>query len=148
MADTESDGKGLRCVIVTPERALVDEPADFIALPLYDGEIGILRGRAPLVGRLGCGELRIRTENRTQHFFVDGGFVQVRDNVVSVLTARAERASEIKVEKANEVLKAALAPASDRSPEERLKAQERARAQLRVAEHAGAAPSHGQEGHG
>ena len=50
----------LRCVVVTPERAVLDEPADFVALPMYDGELGVLPGRAPLIGRLGCGELRIR----------------------------------------------------------------------------------------
>ena len=92
---TATATKGLRCVIVTPERALLDEPADFVALPLYDGELGILLDRAPLVGRLGFGELRIRRGNETKRFYVDGGFVQVRANVVSVLTARAIPVSEI-----------------------------------------------------
>ena len=73
----------LQCVVVTPERALLDEPADFVALPLYDGELGVLPGRAPLIGRLGFGELRIRKGDQTQRFYVDGGFVQVRDNVVT-----------------------------------------------------------------
>ena len=53
MATATPPARQLRCVIVTPERALFDEPADFVALPLYDGEIGFLPGRAPLVGRLG-----------------------------------------------------------------------------------------------
>src|SRR5262249_446264 len=66
-----------------------DEPVDFVALPLYDGELGILPGRAPMIGRLGYGELRIRQGNRTLYFYIDGGFAQVADNVVSVLTNRA-----------------------------------------------------------
>ena len=147
MAHSETGGKQLRCVVVTPEHALIDEAADFVALPLYDGEIGILPGRAPLVGRLGCGELRIKRGTHTDYFFVDGGFVQVRDNVVSVLTPRARKASEIKEAAAAQDLRAALAPAPGKPPEERLKAQERARAQLRVARHAAGAPL-GQEGHG
>ena len=51
-------------MVVTPERALLDEPADFVALPMYDGELGVLPGRAPLIGRLGYGELRIRAARR------------------------------------------------------------------------------------
>ena len=147
MAHTETVVKTLRCVVVTPEHALVDEEAEFVALPLYDGEIGICPGRAPLVGRLGCGELRIRRGDRTEYFFVDGGFVQVRDNVVSVLTSRARKASEIKEQTAVQDLRAALAPAPGKPPEERHKAQERARAQLRVVRHAAGTPL-GQEGHG
>ena len=147
MAHTETGGRTLRCVVVTPEHALVDETATFVALPLYDGEIGIAPGRAPLVGRLGCGELRIRRGALTDYYFVDGGFVQVRDNVVSVLTPRARKGSEIREAAAAQDLRAALAPAPGKPPEERLKSQERARAQLRVARHA-AGTSLGQEGHG
>ena len=36
------DSHTLQCVVVTPERAVLDEPADFVALPMYDGELGIL----------------------------------------------------------------------------------------------------------
>jgi F-type H+-transporting ATPase subunit epsilon len=126
----------LQCVVVTPERALLDEPADFVALPLYDGELGVLPGRAPLVGRLGYGELRIRRGDRTEQFFVDGGFVQVHHDVVTVLTARALRASEIDVAAATQALQAALAPAATpQAQEAQLRAQERARSQLRVARH-------------
>jgi F-type H+-transporting ATPase subunit epsilon len=91
MADT----KTLQCVVVTPERTVVDEPADFVAVPLYDGELGVLPKRAPLIGKLGCGELRIRHGNKSERVFVDGGFAQVRDDVVTILTARAMRAADI-----------------------------------------------------
>ena len=73
----------LRCVVVTPDRALLDQTADFVALPMYDGELGVLRGRSPLIGRLGCGELRIRKGKEVQRFFVDGGFAQIKDTVRS-----------------------------------------------------------------
>ena len=77
-------------MVVTPERAVLDEAVDFVALPMYDGELGVLPGRAPLIGRLGYGELRIRRGEETQRFFIDGGFAQVRANVVTVLTPRAD----------------------------------------------------------
>jgi F-type H+-transporting ATPase subunit epsilon len=102
MAHNEASAAGaaLRCVVVTPERAVLDEPSDFVALPLYDGELGILPGRLPLIGRLGFGEMRLVRGQQTQRYYVDGGFAQVRDNVVTVLTARAVAATEILVETA------------------------------------------------
>src|SRR3954471_9536199 len=103
MATATSTGS-LQCMVVTPERAVIDEQADFVALPLYDGEIGILPGRAPLVGRLGYGELRIKRGGQTRRFFVDGGFVQVRANVVTVLTSRAVPAEKLEPAKAREAL--------------------------------------------
>jgi len=144
---TATSSRFLQCVVVTPERAVVDEEADFVALPLYDGEIGILPGRAPLVGRLGYGELRIKRGGQTKRFFVDGGFVQVRENVVTVLTSRALKAEEIKPEQAEQALREATGPAAKGSADERLKVQERARAQLRVARHAGETPR-SEVGHG
>jgi F-type H+-transporting ATPase subunit epsilon len=120
--------------VVTPERAVLDEVADFVALPMYDGELGVLPGRAPLIGRLGYGELRIRHGAQTRRFFVDGGFAQVRANVVTVLTQRAIRAEEIDPAAAERALEAALTPApTPEASAARQKDQERARAQLRVA---------------
>jgi F-type H+-transporting ATPase subunit epsilon len=126
--------RALQCVVVTPERAVLDETVDFVALPMYDGELGVLPGRAPLIGRLGYGELRIRRGGETQRFFVDGGFAQVRANVVTVLTQRALRAEQIDLVAAEQALEAALAPpATPEGQETQRKNQERARAQLRIA---------------
>jgi F-type H+-transporting ATPase subunit epsilon len=126
-----SASRSLQCVVVTPERAVLDEPVDFVALPMYDGELGVLPGRAPLIGRLGPGELRLRQGNGTRRFFVDGGFAQVRSNVVTVLTPRAQRGEDIDVPAATQVLETAQAPAG--ATETQRKNQERARAQLRIA---------------
>jgi F-type H+-transporting ATPase subunit epsilon len=84
-----SGAKKIECVVVTPEKTLFDDWVDFVALPLFDGEVGILPGRTPLIGRLGFGELRTRTGEVVHRYFIDGGFVQIRDNVVTVLTNRA-----------------------------------------------------------
>jgi F-type H+-transporting ATPase subunit epsilon len=124
----------VQCVVVTPERAVLDEQVDFVALPMYDGELGVLPGRAPLIGRLGPGELRTTRGGRAERYFVDGGFAQVRADVVTVLTPRALRAGELTVAAASQALEAAQAPG--KTPEEQdrqLRAQERARAQLRLA---------------
>src|SRR5436309_13916362 len=94
-ADGKKPGDRIQCVVVTPERTLFDELVEFVALPLYDGELGVLPGRAPLIGRLGYGELRTKVHGAPKRYFVDGGFVQVRDDVVTVLTNRAVPAGRI-----------------------------------------------------
>src|SRR2546421_113268 len=126
----------LQCVVVTPERAVLDQTADFVALPMYDGELGVLPGRAPLIGRLGYGELRVRHDGQTAHYFIDGGFAQVRSNIVTVLTPRAIKASDINVPAAEQALTSAHGGANGEQQAEQVKAQERARAQLRVVHHA------------
>src|SRR5437667_8805374 len=100
----ETPHRSLQCVVVTPERAVLDEPVDFVALPMYDGELGVLPGRAPLIGRLGAGELRIGHAEAARRFFVDGGFAQVRSNVVTVLTPRAVRGEDIDPRAAEQAL--------------------------------------------
>ena len=112
----------------------MDRPVDFVALPLYDGELGVLPGRAPLVGRLGYGELRIQSDGQTTRYYVDGGFVQVRNDVVSVLTNRAVPADEIEPATAEEELKRALSqvPTGPDAFEAKAKALARARGQLRL----------------
>ena len=130
----------LHCVVVTPERALLDVPADSIVVPMYDGELGVMPGRAPLIGRLGFGELRIRKGNHVDYLYVDGGFVQVRDNTVTVLTARALRAEEVQPEAAERALQKAREEqgraVGTEAQEAALAAQQKAREQLRVARHA------------
>ena len=129
-------GRALQCVVVTPERALLDQTVDFVVLPMYDGELGVLPGRAPLIGRLGYGELRIKRGERTDRFFVDGGFAQVRANVVTVLTPRAQPAENIDTQAASQVLQ----PTAGATTEARARAEQRARVQLRIARRARGEP--------
>jgi F-type H+-transporting ATPase subunit epsilon len=125
----------LRLVVVTPERAVLDEPATFVALPLYDGELGVLPGRLPLIGRLGFGELRLVQGTVTRRYYIDGGFVQVRGNVVTLLTNRAVPADQINVAAAREVLvHAQRAALTSEAQDASLKAQQRARAQIHIAQ--------------
>jgi F-type H+-transporting ATPase subunit epsilon len=125
----------IECIVVTPESTILDEQVDFVALPLYDGEIGILPGRAPLIGRLGFGELRLVSSGQARRYYVDGGFVQVAENVVSVLTNRAVPASAVDPQVAAEQL--AQAQARKANSDELLAIRDRlelqARGQIRVA---------------
>ncbi len=127
----------LKCIVVTPEATALNEPADFVALPLYDGEIGIGPGHSPLIGRLGFGELRIRNGSHTERYYVDGGFVQVHDNLVSIMTSRAVAAPLLDPGVARELLEVAKKrPATgDEMLAIRQRQVDQARAQLRVATH-------------
>lgn len=135
-------GKGvhdrIQCVVVTPERTLFDQLVDFVALPLFDGELGVLPGRAPLIGRLGFGELRTTDGANVKRYFVDGGFAQVRDDVVTVLTNRAIPAEKLDPAAAAKELEHAqsIHATSEFDLDDKAKALARARAQLRVASHA------------
>lgn len=121
--------KQLRLVVVTPETTLLDEPVDALRFPLFDGQIGILPSRAPLVGRLGFGELKITQGHSMRSYFVDGGFVQVKGDVVTLLTQRAIPAGEIDVAAAERELQAALSrrPTTDVDFAAKARDQERAR---------------------
>jgi F-type H+-transporting ATPase subunit epsilon len=138
-AVTGTGHKMLQCVVVTPEKTLLDETVDFVALPLFDGELGVLPGRTPLIGRLGYGELRTRHGDIVHHYYVDGGFAQVRDNVVTVLTNRALTANAIDPSTAARELEKAqeIRALSDHDQAEKEKALKRDRAMIRVARHKG-----------
>lgn len=126
----------LKCIVVTPEQTVCEEPADFVALPLYDGELGVAVGHSPMIGRIGCGELRIKMAGKLTRFYVEGGFVEVLRNVVSVLTQRAVAADQLDAAVAAERLRAALArPAQGPEMMElRDRAVAQARAEQRVAQ--------------
>ena len=125
----------IQCIVVTPEHMALEEKAEFVALPLFDGEIAVFPGHSPMIGRLGFGEMRLRVAGADRRFYLDGGFVQVSDDVVSVLTNRAVAAEKIDRSAAEKQL-AVAAQRSIATPElleirDRLVAQ--ARAQLQVA---------------
>jgi F-type H+-transporting ATPase subunit epsilon len=126
----------LQCVVVTPEETLLDQQAEFVALPLFDGEIGVLPGRSPLIGRLGFGEMRIKGAAGTTRFYVEGGFVEVTGDVVSVLTNRAIPSGKLDEGVAREQLSTARSRPAN-TPELmalRDRAVAQARAEVRVAQ--------------
>ncbi len=124
----------LQCVVVTPEKTELDTQAVSVTVPMFDGELGILKGHSPLVGRLGYGLLKIRTGSDVQSFFIEGGFVQVADDVVSVLTDRLIATSEVTSSAAEQAMKQAMElPTDAESQAAREKAMTRARAMSRVA---------------
>lgn len=87
--------------LITPEKQAFSDDVDFIAAPGADGEIGILPHHAPLLARLGVGELRLRKGDEIRYFALTGGFLQVQEGSrVSVFAETAELAQEIDTERA------------------------------------------------
>ncbi len=82
-------------VVVTPERQVLAETAESVVIPAHDGELGVLPQRAPLMCELGIGQLRYQKGGQTHRLFIDGGFAQIHDNHIIVLTEAAARPEEI-----------------------------------------------------
>lgn len=78
----------LHVSVISPERVLFEGDADSVVAPAFDGEVGILTGHAAMMTLLGSGVLRIGTAS-AHRFHVEGGFLQVADNQVRVVTERA-----------------------------------------------------------
>ena len=81
----------LNVSVISPEAILYQGTTDSVVAPAHDGEVGILTGHAPMMALLGKGVLRLGGEGG-QRFNVDGGFLQVVDNTVRVVTERATAA--------------------------------------------------------
>lgn len=88
--------------IMSPERLVLQAEADSVVVPAADGELGILRGHAPLLAELQPGQIRLRSGDRLELFAVSGGFVEVEHDRVKVFAETAEMAQEIDIERARQ----------------------------------------------
>ena len=99
--------------------------------------MGVAPGHSPFIGRLGYGELRVVENGKTMRFYIDGGFVQVANDQVSILTQHAIPIEKLDAAVAREHLATARSRKAN-SPELmaiRDRAELQARAQLRMTEH-------------
>jgi F-type H+-transporting ATPase subunit epsilon len=79
----------LRVSVISPERVLFEGDVDSVVAPAFDGEVGILPQHAAMMTLLGTGELRLGTGGSAGRFQVDGGFLQVLNDEVRVVTEHA-----------------------------------------------------------
>ena len=79
----------LTVTVISPEAVLFEGETDSVVAPAYDGEVGILTGHAPMMTLLGKGTLRLGAGGGGRSFSIEGGFLQVVDNQVRVVTDRA-----------------------------------------------------------
>jgi F-type H+-transporting ATPase subunit epsilon len=135
----------LDVALVSPERILYTGEADMVICRTSDGEIAFLNDHAPFVGALGIGVVRIKVPDGSETMAaVHGGFVEVRDNRVSILSDVAELPEQIDVERARRAKdeaerKLAAGGLDDEAEAEARAALRRAEVRLQVAEGARAA---------
>jgi F-type H+-transporting ATPase subunit epsilon len=75
--------------VVTPEKLVLDQRAEYAEIPGKDGYLGVLPGHAALLGELGSGMLTITSGGQTREVTISGGYVEIRDNHVRVLADKA-----------------------------------------------------------
>ncbi|HOM86607.1 MAG TPA: ATP synthase F1 subunit epsilon [Spirochaetota bacterium] len=88
----------LNCNVLTPERQIYEGQIDFAVVQAYDGEMGFLYNHAPLISELGTGEIRLRNGDATEYFYVDGGFVEIKNNSLIILAQEAAMKGELRAD--------------------------------------------------
>ena len=122
--------------IVTPERLVVNDTADYVEIPGRSGYLGVLPGHAPLITELAVGEISYRNGSQTKRLAVAWGFAEVLHNKVTILAETAEKADEIDTARAEAAKKKAEAELQKAGPEGNRDAQaalQRATTRLDVA---------------
>lgn len=126
-----------QCTAVTPEGSVLETEATSAIFPAYDGELGVLPNHAPLLTKLGIGVLQVITaEGERREIYIDGGFVQMVDNKLTLLTEKAKPVEELtgaEAEKAMETARGFGVAVTDDEVEARDKAYQRARVKKRLA---------------
>lgn len=111
----------MRVELVSPEKVLFSGEAVLVVCRPEGGDAAFLPGHAPFLGLLGIGPVLIRTaEGKDIKAAVHGGFVQVSDNKVTILSDVAELASDIDVERARAAQSKAESPVAVRRATTRL----------------------------
>lgn len=122
--------------IVTPEKLIFEGEVDQVNISTMDGELGILPHHTNLMARLKPGELVIKKSGKVDSMAIGDGFLQVSDNILTVMTDLAQEPSQIDekaVEEARKRAQAALEQTlSDEEYAETLANLEKSLAQLKV----------------
>jgi F-type H+-transporting ATPase subunit epsilon len=125
----------LHISIIAPDRTVWDSDAEEVILPSSTGQLGILRGHAPLLTALDIGVMRVRTDKDWTPIVLMGGFAEVENDELTILVNGAEEGSSIDKEEAQKELEEATIRFNEaESSKERIEATQnlrkaRARAQ-------------------
>lgn len=128
----------LHVELVSPEQVLYSDDADMVVCRTTDGEIAFLTGHAPFVGALGIGEVRVfEPSGDVVHAAVHGGFVEVSNDRVTILSDVAELAAQIDVGRAQQAAEHAELMVREGGHPEAEAALRRAQVRLEVAQQSG-----------
>ena len=91
--------KTFHCSLVTPEAAVFEGEVSYANIPAHNGQLGVLPGRAPMLMQMGQGLLRLNLPDGTlQRYRLEGGFIQMDENRLTLLSERAEEAGSTRRE--------------------------------------------------
>ncbi len=93
---------GFMLEIVTPDRKFFEEEVDMVIVRGVEGDLGILKGRSPLVTPLDIGIIKIKKDGNTRIAAIAGGYVEVGKEKTTIISDAAEWPEEIDVERAKE----------------------------------------------
>ena len=125
-----------QCTLVTPQAKVLDEKIVYASIPAHDGQIGVEHLRAPMLTKLGYGQLRLDlADGSSDNYFIGGGFVQVKDDVLSIIADEATVASDLTISQTEQELDSLLGESAKTGYdlEQHDKAVLRARARVAVA---------------
>ncbi len=129
--------KSFTCRLITPVAHLLDDAVTYVQAPLWDGQAGVLPGRAPIMAKLGLGELRLDfLEGGSRSYLVEGGFAQMAGERLTILAELAIPVEELSESEARAELAEAEArtPADQADAERVSKDKRRARLKITLAE--------------
>ena len=126
----------MRLDIITAEQLFYSDEVSSVVAPGLAGQLGILPNHAPLLPSLKPGELKVLKEGEESNIAVSGGFLEVLQNVVTILADTAERAEDIDFERAEAAMKRAQdkvdSSDSDMDLEKAIQALKRSQARVYV----------------
>ncbi|MGL5278137.1 MAG: F0F1 ATP synthase subunit epsilon [Cetobacterium sp.] len=86
--------------LVTPLAKILSEEVNFVMLRTTEGDMGILPNHSPFVAGLATGEMKVKNNGQEKFYYVSGGFVEISDNVVTILADEAMDVKDIDLEAA------------------------------------------------
>ncbi|GAA0436635.1 MAG: F0F1 ATP synthase subunit epsilon [Bacillota bacterium] len=92
--------KTLTVSVVTPDGPILEDSFEMVSCKAESGELGILPGHIPLVAPLSISAVRLKRENNIERLAVNGGFMEVRPDKVTILAQSAEKPTDIDIQRA------------------------------------------------
>lgn len=132
--------KSFRCRLVTPTAALVDDQVTYASIPAWDGMMGVLPGRAPILARLGLGELKLdfadskKGAGGSRSYVVDGGFLRMAGDSLTLLAERAVAVETLTASEIEAEIRAIDARPMPSGAKERAAVEEKKKADRKLAE--------------
>jgi F-type H+-transporting ATPase subunit epsilon len=112
----------IRVDVVSAEEQIFSGEAEFVILPGVVGELGVYPRHTPLLTQIKPGALRVKIpgQDREELVFVQGGFLEVQPQLVTVLADTAIRAKDLDEAKALEAKKAAEEAMANKTSKEEI----------------------------